>query len=58
MPTLVIQGDNDRIVPITAAGQRTAKLVKGARWNDFLLNKAFFFADTGFGVLLNHTLKS
>lgn len=31
VPTLVIHGDNDRIVPLTAAGQRTAKLVKGAR---------------------------
>jgi pimeloyl-ACP methyl ester carboxylesterase len=31
VPTLVIHGDADRIVPIGAAGQRTAKLVKGAR---------------------------
>jgi pimeloyl-ACP methyl ester carboxylesterase len=31
VPTLVIQGDQDRIVPITAAGLRTAKLIKGAR---------------------------
>jgi len=31
IPTLVIHGDADRIVPITAAGLRTAKLVKGAR---------------------------
>jgi non-heme chloroperoxidase len=31
VPTLVIHGDEDRIVPITAAGERTAKLVKGAR---------------------------
>jgi pimeloyl-ACP methyl ester carboxylesterase len=31
VPTLVIQGDADRIVPITAAGLRTAKLIKGAR---------------------------
>jgi non-heme chloroperoxidase len=30
VPTLVIHGDADRIVPFTAAGQRTAKLVKGA----------------------------
>ena len=30
VPTLVIHGDNDRIVPLAAAGQRTAKLVKGA----------------------------
>ena len=31
MPTLVIHGEQDRIVPITAAGARTAKLIKGAR---------------------------
>jgi non-heme chloroperoxidase len=31
VPTLVIHGDADRIVPIAAAGQRTAKLIKGAR---------------------------
>jgi non-heme chloroperoxidase len=31
VPTLVIHGDSDRIVPIEAAGQRTAKLIKGAR---------------------------
>jgi non-heme chloroperoxidase len=31
IPTLVIHGDADRIVPIAAAGRRTAKLVKGAR---------------------------
>ena len=30
VPTLVIHGDSDRIVPISAAGQRTAKLVNGA----------------------------
>jgi non-heme chloroperoxidase len=30
VPTLVIHGDEDRIVPITAAGLRTAKLIKGA----------------------------
>src|ERR1700730_8160426 len=29
--TLVIHGDADRIVPIEAAGSRTAKLIKGAR---------------------------
>jgi pimeloyl-ACP methyl ester carboxylesterase len=28
---LVIQGDADRILPITATGSRTAKLIKGAR---------------------------
>jgi non-heme chloroperoxidase len=31
VPTLVIHGDQDRIVPFAAAGQRTAQMVKGAR---------------------------
>jgi len=31
LPTLVIHGDADRIVPIKASGEKTAKLVKGAR---------------------------
>jgi non-heme chloroperoxidase len=31
VPTLVIQGDADRILPITATGQRNAELIKGAR---------------------------
>jgi non-heme chloroperoxidase len=31
VPTLVIHGDADRILPITAAGQRTGKLINGAR---------------------------
>ena len=31
VPTLVIHGDGDRILPITASGSRTAKLIKGAR---------------------------
>jgi len=31
VPTLVIQGDADRILPITATGLRTSKLIKGAR---------------------------
>jgi non-heme chloroperoxidase len=31
VPTLVMHGDADRILPISAAGLRTAKLVKGAR---------------------------
>ncbi len=30
IPTLVIHGDADRIVPFSAAGQRTAKLINGA----------------------------
>ena len=31
VPTLVIHGDDDRIVPLAASGKRTAELVKGAR---------------------------
>ena len=31
VPTLVIHGDSDRIVPMAAAGKRTASMVKGAR---------------------------
>ena len=31
VPTLVIHGDSDRIVPLASSGQRTAALVKGAR---------------------------
>jgi non-heme chloroperoxidase len=31
VPTLVIHGDGDRILPITASGSKTAKLIKGAR---------------------------
>src|SRR2546422_5939355 len=31
VPTLVIQGDADRILPIAATGLRTANLIKGAR---------------------------
>jgi pimeloyl-ACP methyl ester carboxylesterase len=31
VPTLVIHGDADRIVPIKASGEKTARLVKGAR---------------------------
>ena len=31
VPTLVIHGDADRIVPIGSSGLRTAKLIKGAR---------------------------
>ena len=31
VPTLVFHGDDDRILPIAASGQRTAKLIKGAR---------------------------
>ena len=31
VPALVMHGDADRILPITAAGPRTAKLIKGAK---------------------------
>src|SRR6266550_3135995 len=31
IPTLIIHGDADRILPIDASGQRTAKMVKNAR---------------------------
>ena len=31
MPTLVIHGDDDQIVPIDVAGRMSAKLIKGAR---------------------------
>jgi len=33
VPALVIHGDADRILPISASGARTAKLVKGARYH-------------------------
>src|ERR1700728_121501 len=32
VPALVIHGDADRILPIGASGQRTAKLIQGARY--------------------------
>ena len=32
VPTLVMHGDADRILPIAASGERTAKLIKGARF--------------------------
>ena len=31
VPTLVIHGDSDRIVPLAASGKRTAEIVKGSR---------------------------
>ena len=31
VPALVVHGDSDRIVPLSAAGERTAKLIKGAQ---------------------------
>jgi len=32
IPTLVMQGDADRILPITASGAKTAQLIKGAKY--------------------------
>jgi non-heme chloroperoxidase len=32
IPTLVMQGDADRILPITASGARTSQLIKGAEY--------------------------
>lgn len=32
VPTLVIHGDSDRILPISASGQRTAKLIPGSEY--------------------------
>jgi non-heme chloroperoxidase len=32
VPTLVLHGDADRILPITASGARTAQLIKGAKY--------------------------
>jgi non-heme chloroperoxidase len=32
VPTLVMHGDDDRILPASASGARTAKLIKGARY--------------------------
>lgn len=31
IPTLVIHGDTDRIVPLSASGEKTAKMIKGAK---------------------------
>ena len=31
VPTLILHGDDDQIVPIGASGRRSAKLVKGAK---------------------------
>jgi len=33
VPTLVLHGDADRILPIAASGARTAKLIRGARFH-------------------------
>src|SRR5215469_4143499 len=56
VPTLVIHGDSDRIVPFPAAGQRTAKLIKGAELvviKDGPHNVAWTHADEVNTALLN-----
>ena len=56
VPTLVLHGDADRIVPFAAAGQRTAKLVKGAELvviKDGPHNIAWTHADEVNPALLN-----
>ena len=35
VPTLIIHGDDDQIVPIGAAGRASAKLIKGARLKEY-----------------------
>jgi len=60
VPTLVIHGDADRIVPFAAAGQRTAKLVKGAELvviKDGPHNVAWTHADEVNTALLNFLAK-
>jgi pimeloyl-ACP methyl ester carboxylesterase len=61
VPTLVLHGDADRIVPFPAAGQRTAKLVKGAELvviKDGPHNIAWTHADELNLALLNFLGKS
>jgi pimeloyl-ACP methyl ester carboxylesterase len=60
VPTLVIQGDSDRIVPFSASGQRTAKLVSGAELvviKDGPHNIAWTHADEVNTALLNFLAK-
>ena len=60
VPTLVIHGDADRIVPFAAAGQRTAKLVPGAELvviKDGPHNIAWTHADEVNSALLNFLAK-
>jgi pimeloyl-ACP methyl ester carboxylesterase len=60
VPTLVIQGDADRIVPFSASGQRTAKLVSGAELvviKDGPHNVAWTHADEVNSVLVNFLAK-
>ena len=60
VPTLVIQGDADRIVPFASSGQRTAKLVSGAELvtiKDGPHNIAWTHADEVNTALLNFLAK-
>ena len=60
VPTLVIQGDADRIVPLASSGQRTAKLVNGAELvviKDGPHNIAWTHADEVNTALLNFLAK-
>jgi non-heme chloroperoxidase len=60
VPTLVIHGDADRIVPFSAAGQRTAKLIKGAELvviKDGPHNVAWTHAEEVNGALLQFLAK-
>jgi pimeloyl-ACP methyl ester carboxylesterase len=60
VPTLVIHGDADRIVPISAAGRRTAQLVKGAELvviKDGPHNVAWTHADEVNGALVQFLAK-
>jgi non-heme chloroperoxidase len=55
VPTLVIHGDSDRIVPFASAGQRTAKMISGAELvviKDGPHNVAWTFAEEVNGALL------
>ena len=60
VPTLVIHGDADRIVPFSAAGQKTAKLVPGAELvviKDGPHNSAWTHADEVNSALLTFLAK-
>ena len=60
VPTLIIHGEADRIVPFSAAGQRTAKLIKGAELvviKDGPHNVAWTHADEVNSALVNFLAK-
>ncbi len=60
VPTLVIHGDSDRIVPFASGGQRTAKLIPGAELvviKGGPHNVAWTHADEVNGALLNFLAK-